>query len=118
MGFITKLFKKKQPTTPPDEHALIVHFSYGSDNLQPIFDIGHQLEAALNETNAGDFDGNEIATDCSDGFLYIYGPDGDRLFETATPILEAHEFMKGAQITLRYGPPADGVKRHVFTLGA
>ena len=47
-----------------------------------------------------------LAVDGSDGTLYMYGPDADRLFAAIKPALEACAFMKGAVAKLRYGPPA------------
>jgi hypothetical protein len=92
-----------------------VHFDYGPTDLQPIFDLSGSLETAIEAADAGEFDGNEVAADGHDGCLYMYGPDADRLFRVVRPILEACDFMRGAKITLRYGPPEDGVReRHVM----
>ncbi|HZD59243.1 MAG TPA: hypothetical protein VE439_02160 [Anaerolineae bacterium] len=111
MGKLLKLFQKKQADVPKNpEHAVIVHFAYGKTDLQPIFDLEDRLEAAINEAGVGEFDGNEVAQDGSDGYLYMYGPNADRLFETIRPVLETSDFMKGASVKLRYGPPKDGVK--------
>ena len=63
------------------------------------------------------FDGNEVATDGSDGFLYMYGPDADALFGAVRPALEGAPFMRGARVTLRYGPPQDGVREVEVELG-
>ena len=68
-----------------------------------------QLESAITAAQAGEYDGNEVAVDGSDGTLYMYGPDADKLFAAIRPALEACSFMKGALVRLRYGPPADGV---------
>lgn len=46
----------------------------------------------------------------SDGTLFMYGPDADKLFAVVRPILEACSFMQGASVTLRYGPQVDGVR--------
>lgn len=97
------------PSTP-QEQAVIVHFHYGSTNLQPIFALEDKLGAAITDANAGEYDGNEIATDGSDGFLYMYGPDADRLYEVTAPILKSAPFMHGATIKKRYGPAAEGTR--------
>ena len=93
------------------EHAVIVHFHYGSTDLQPLFVLEDNLEEAIKKAGVGEFDGNEVATDGSDGYLYMYGPNADRLCEVIKPILESSTFMRGATITKRYGPPSDGVKK-------
>ena len=57
-----------------------------------------------------------MAADGSDGFLYMYGPDADRLFAAVRPVLEGADFMRGARVTLRYGPPEDGVPEREVVL--
>lgn len=99
------------------EHAVIVHFSYDSTDLGALFALEEKLENAIASAGAGEFDGNEIATDGSDGRLYMYGPDADRLFDVVRPVLESAPFMRGAQVIKRYGPPEDGVRQSIVTLG-
>jgi|JI7StandDraft_1071085.scaffolds.fasta_scaffold56435_2 hypothetical protein len=101
---------------PAVEHAVIVNFTYGSTNLQPMFDLEEKLDNAITKAKVGEYDGNEIAVDGSDGILYMYGPDADRLFEIIKPILESASFMRGAKVTLRYGPPEDGVPEKVVAI--
>lgn len=100
----------------PVEHAVIVHFSYGSTDLGPLHALEDRLEQAIASAGVGELDGNEIAVDGSDGYLYMYGPDADRLFETIRPVLESTGFAKGAKVTKRYGPPEDGVRESVIVL--
>ena len=92
------------------EHTVIVHFPYGSTDLSRLFALEDKLIEALEKAGTGEFDGNEVAADGSDGFLYMYGPDADELFKTIKPILESVDFMKSATARLRYGPPEDGVR--------
>jgi hypothetical protein len=107
-------------TEPPSqlaqEHAVIVHFTYGSTDLGRLFALEEKLEVAIAEAKAGEFDGDEIAVDGSDGSLWMYGPDADRLFQVVEPILRASPFMRGARVKLRYGPPADGVLEKELTI--
>lgn len=105
-----------QPMDTPSEHAVIVHFNYGSTDLQPLFALEDKLEAAIAAAGAGQYDGNEVATDGSDGYLYMYGPDADKLFAAVKPVLEASQFMRGATVTVRYGPPEDGVRELTVTI--
>jgi len=58
------------------DHAVIVHFQYGSTDLSRLFVLEDELERAIAAAGAGEFDGNEVAADGSDGYLYMYGPDG------------------------------------------
>jgi len=92
------------------EQAVIVQFSCGSTDLSRLFALEDQLIEALEKTETGEYDGNEVASDGSDGYLYMYGPDADALFKTIKPILEASAFMKGATVRLRYGPPEEGTR--------
>lgn len=98
------------------EHAVIVHFNYGSTNLQPLFALEEQIEQAIAAADAGEFDGDEIAIDGSDGSLYMYGPDADKLFEIVKPLLESVNFMHGAKAIKRYGPPEAGVHEAIVTI--
>lgn len=94
-----------QDNSLAQEQAVIVHFKYGSKDLSRLFALEDKLEKAILRAKAGEYDGNEIAVDGSDGFLYMYGPDADRLFTVIKPVLENTPFMKGAQVKKRYGPP-------------
>jgi len=119
MGILSRLFGR-QPgiAVESPEHGVLVKFDYlATTDLGPLFALEERLNAAIDAAQAGEFDGNEVATDGSDGFLYMYGPDADRLFEVIRPVLEACPFMRGARITLRYGPPSSEVRRREFVLG-
>ena len=120
MGFLKKLFTKKtDPVALPDEQAVIVHFNYASDDdLQPLFDFEDELTAVLESAQVGDLDGHDIAVDGSHGFLYMYGPDADRLFETIRPILEKNTNPQCHKAIVRYGPPVDGVEEREVVIGA
>jgi hypothetical protein len=91
------------------EHAVIVRFTYAADGLDPLFALERRLEAAITNAGVGEFDGNEIATDLSDGFLYMYGPDAEALFRVVKPLLSQSTCFRTAAATLRFGPPEDGV---------
>ena len=98
------------------EHAVIVHFNYWSTDLQPLFALEDKLEQAISAADVGELDGNEVATDGSDGYLYMYGPDADMLFAAVEPVLKSSSFMAGASVTRRYGPPEDGVREVVVKI--
>lgn len=93
------------------EHAVIIHFDYGSTDLEPLFGLEDELEDAIASAEAGEYDGNEVAVSGSDGFLYMYGPDADALFAVVKPILASATCIRNAVATLRYGPPADDTRR-------
>lgn len=99
------------------EHAVIVRFDYGSTDLDPLFQLEDQLEEAISEAEVGEYDENEIAVSGSDGFLYMYGPDADKLFAVVRPVLAATDIIRNAIATLRYGPAADDVRRVEVPIG-
>ena len=100
------------------EQAVIVHFRYGQTDLSPLFELEDQLKRAIDVAGVGEFDGNDVATDGSDGYLYMYGPDADRLFEAVRPVLESATCIYDAVARIRYGPPADGVKERGGRIGS
>ncbi len=116
----------KEPTVqalPPGgkampEHAVIVAFKYGLPDLTALREVEHGIEAAILKAGVGEYDGDEIAVSLADGFLYMYGPDADRLYAAIRPVLEAAPFMRGAVVTLRYGPNSDGVRKATATVGS
>lgn len=99
-----------RPGGDASEHAVIVHFRYGSTDLSRLYAVEDRLEGAIDEANAGMLDGNEIATDGADGRLFMYGPDADRLFDAVRPVLESADFLRGAEVELRYGPAEEGAR--------
>ncbi len=116
MGFLDKLFGQKKPSST-DEHGVIIHFQYGKEDLDPLHHLERQLEDILTDKTVGDYDGHEIATDYSDGFLYLYGDNAEQLFKKIRETLESTDFMMGARVKLRFGPPQDGVKEIELIIG-
>jgi hypothetical protein len=98
------------------EQAVIVEFQYGLDDLDPLFALEEKLHQAIADADVGEYDGNEIATDLSDGSIYMYGPDADALHATVLPHLAATPFMKGAVCTRRYGDAVNLDAKEVRTV--
>src|SRR5688572_27742953 len=69
------------------QHAVIVHFIYYKDSLDPLHELDRKLRKVIREQGVGLYDGHEIAIDDSDGFLYMYGPNAENLFRVVKPIL-------------------------------
>ena len=106
MGVLSRLLGRRKPARQgPAEHAVIIHFLYGSTNLQHVYAVEDLLRIALSEAAAGEYDCREVAEDGSDGFFYMYGPDAEAIFRAISPVLAAFPFMRGATVTLRFGPP-------------
>jgi len=101
MGLLDKILGKKnnpEQASEPTEHAVLVHFTYGSTDLSRVFSLEERLEKVIAAAGVGEFDGNEVATDGSDGTLYMYGPDADALFAAVRPVLEATDFRGGGRV--------------------
>ncbi|RIK64248.1 MAG: hypothetical protein DCC65_14625 [Planctomycetota bacterium] len=107
----------KAPETQMAEHAVIVHFEYGQQDLAPLHALEGDLIKAIEAADAGELDGSDVATDGSEGSLYMYGPDAARLFEAVRPVLESATCIRQAVATLRYGPPEDGVRERRVKIG-
>lgn len=99
------------------EHAVIVRFNYGQTDLGPLFELEDLLIEAIESAGVGEYDGHEIAVDGSDGRLYLYGPDGDRLFETVRPALRSASCIHDAVATIRYGPAGENVEEKEVLIG-
>lgn len=120
MGLLDKLFGKKKPEIEQTkiEHAVIIHFNYGIDGMDALYGLRDKLERVIEENQLGEYDGHEISTTFSDGFLYMYGPNAEVLFNGIKETLEETHFMHGAEATLRFGPPEKGVEQKTVTIGA
>jgi hypothetical protein len=96
-----------------EQHAVIAHFDYAADSLDALYNLEEQLEAAIIAAGVGEFDGNEIAVDLSDGSLYMYGPNAEALFAAVRPVLAGASCLRNTRVTLRFGPPEDDVPERV-----
>lgn len=99
------------------EHAVLATLKlstgdFGSDEeVESIHDLSDQLTEAINEANAGEFDGDEFGDgQCT---LYMYGPDADLLFAAVEPILRASKHAAGGYIIKRYGEASNPAAKKV-----
>ncbi len=98
------------------DHAVIVHFRYGSTDLTRLFELEDRIEEAIEAAEVGRFDGDLIATDGIDAYLYMYGADADGLLDVIEPILARADFMDGAEVTRQYGSAEPGVREATSTI--
>ena len=106
-----------KPAAP--EQAVLVRFDYGHKDWAAFFEFEKGFETAIAESGLGDYDGNELAVDGSDGYMYMYGPDADKLFAFVKPRLISAKILKNIRVTLRYGKADDPNAREVhITLGS
>jgi hypothetical protein len=94
----------------PDHAIIVTFYNFGEKfwneerrPLDPLFDLEDEILERLNGKEVGELDGHEIAVDGSDGFLFLYGPDADALYQVIEPVLRASKVTQGGHATLRYG---------------
>jgi len=100
---IYDLFNKGGNRPQGLRQAVIIHFDYGHEELDPLHQLESKLRIALFHSGMGELDGHEIAMDATDGFLYLYGPSAEALFKSIRPLLLETPFMKKAEVYLRFG---------------
>lgn len=85
------------------EEFLTIHFTdYGNANLNRVFEVSDEIKEALHESRLGEFDGNLLAVDGSDGYLFLFGPNVRELYESIKPILLRTTIFKNADIRLGF----------------
>ena len=90
------------------QHAVIVHLdgtglpaeTYQQHDLSS---IETELESIIEAQDLGEYDGNEIGA--GGAALFMYGPDGERLFKGVELALRAYPLCKNARVLIRPGPP-------------
>lgn len=93
------------------EQAVIAHLrmkegQFGSSKeREAVSTLEQQLEQAISDGSAGEFDGEEFGDNKC--VLFMYGPSADRLFAIIEPILKAHPLASGGYAIKRYGAASD-----------
>lgn len=119
MGLISKLFgAKKNAEQRPAAHEVEVHFFYGSTNFQYLFALDDVLRHSISAANVGVYEGHDISEDGNDGTFYFYGPDAEAIQRAITPLLADSSFMRGATLTMWFGPKKRGTPKRVIHLPA
>lgn len=97
------------PMKKPPEHAVIVRVPLSDgvngtqEEIDHLLNLEEELEAAIAECDAGEFDGNDFGQ--GDFTYYMYGPDAERLFAAVEPILRRDRRTRAGQAVIRFGPP-------------
>ena len=101
------------------EHEVRIDFEYGQNDWSQFWAFEEKLESLVEGSGLGEYDGNELALDCSIGTLFLYGPDADQLLGLVQPYLQAATFIKNAVATLTYGRgDEEGVRKTTVRLGS
>lgn len=103
MVFFAGSAASEQPQRPPGP-VMMVHFDYYPKDLAQIHRLEHRLESAIKRAGVGELGETEFHLDGNDGYLYMYGPDPDRLYVVVSPILKSSRLTTGAEVTKWYGP--------------
>jgi hypothetical protein len=98
------------------EHVVIVEFEYPRGDRDALRAVEARLAAAITAAGAGEFDGDELAVDRCEGSFYMYGPDAEALFAVVRPILAGAACLHETRVTLRFGPPHEGVPERILAL--
>lgn len=100
------------------QETVVIHFQYGLNDLNPLFELENRLESLLEDAKVGFFDGNEIAVSLKDVYFFMCGPDAEKIFETILPTIESIPFMNNADVRLIYGLPKDGNKEKAIKISS
>ncbi|VVE65338.1 hypothetical protein PAN31117_01836 [Pandoraea anapnoica] len=79
--------------------AVMVHFDYYRTDYATLRKLEARLGEAIRRAMVGELSESELHLDGNDGYLYMYGPDPDRLYDVARPILRANRLTANAEVT-------------------
>jgi hypothetical protein len=92
-----------------EEQAIIITIPLHSGDMgdaeehKHILALENELSAAIKDSGAGEFDGDEFGKGvCT---IYMYGPSAERLSSVALPILKKFHPPSGSSLIKRYGKP-------------
>jgi hypothetical protein len=92
----------EQPQRPPGP-VIMVHFDYYPKDRPRIHGLEQKLASAITRAGAGELGESELHIDGNDGYLYMYGPDPDRLYDATSSILKSSKLLTNAEVTKHYG---------------
>lgn len=90
-------------TDAPPGPVMMVHFDYYPRDRAQIHTLERRLDSAIRRAGVGELGETEYHIDGNDGYLYMYGPDPDRLYAAVSPILKSSRLMANAEVTKRHG---------------
>ena len=89
------------------QHAVVVYID-GTGLSAEDYDrydldtIETELLGIIDANGVGEYDGNEVGE--GGATLFMYGPDGERLFAAVESALRAYQLTKHARVVIRAGP--------------
>ena len=112
VGSVQAAGEQARPAGP----AVMVHFDYYPKDAARLHALERRLEGAIKRAGAGALGESELHVDGNDEYLYMFGPDADRLYRVTAPILKSSQLMNGAEVTER--DAAAGTKTFVVRTDA
>ena len=97
--------------------SLTIRFKYRKAELDMLYELEEKLAEALEEADAGDYEGHEMAIDGSEGEMVMTGPDARAIWDAVHPVLEAARFMRGADAELKFGE-GEAAETEEMTVGS
>jgi len=85
-----------------NEHAVIVHFTPTFEDFRQFDSFEIELEKVMHEDDI--YNSYEFTTDMSNGTLYLYGPNADRLYNDIRDVILNSTLFTDFHFVLRYGP--------------
>jgi len=110
MGIFDKMFgggdaKKVEPSKPKQSVTVYLRGQGLPDQVYIKYDVGtleRLLEVCLKNNNLGEIDGSAVTN--AGPRLFMYGPDGDKLFKGIEGTLRHFPLCQSARVVIRYGP--------------
>lgn len=93
------------------EHAVTVYLADIGAGPLDYANFEGRLIDAVNEANAGEWEGHETALDGNYAMIYLHGKDADRLAEVILPIARRAGLPKGSYLLMRYGESGEPEER-------
>jgi len=91
------------------DHAVLVYVKQLPDEDMALDEIEDALIEAIEQAEVGEFDGNGIGPGGAE--LYMYGPDGEALWEIVEPVLRTAALGPGSYAVIRFGEPGARQRR-------
>jgi uncharacterized protein (DUF1786 family) len=91
---------------------MMVHFDYYPKDRAQLRVLEHRLESVIKRAGVGELGETELHVDGNDGYLYMYGPDADRVYEVVSPILKSSKLMADAEVTKHLGVRTETFEIH------
>jgi hypothetical protein len=108
MGILGKMLGKEEEKK--SEECVLVYLKSATlldesepTDLSTLFALEEELIAAIEQKDAGEFDGNEVGPDGAT--LFAYGPDAQELYSAMEPVLLSNPLCDQARVVVRKGPP-------------